>query len=338
VTRTYIPQPILDFAHARSAARSAQDWVEADRLKSQIEAGGWKVIDSGTDFRLEPAAAPLVEIDGAVRYGRSDLVPSRLGDPPTAPATVVLDGTARAGELERALVALKVTSPAGTQIVVVADAPAAERVRGLAAARGAESPGLDVEVVETSGQLLPGVAQNMGLRRARGAIVIFMDVSLEPTGDLVSPLLHALDDPGVAAVGAAGVHSGNLRRFEDAPPGDVAAITDELLAFRRTDAAERGPLDEGFRSLRHLVLWWSLVLRDAGAGERPRRALVLPNLAIRRHGPSGAPIVPSAEEQRLAKRSLYRLNDFFGARPDLGVRADISGSAAAVLPDRNTGA
>jgi hypothetical protein len=336
VTRTYIPQPILDLAHARSAARAARDWAEADRLRGEIEVAGWKVIDSGTDFRLEPAAAPVVELDGLVRYGRSDAVPSRLDEPATGPATVILAATGRPAELERAFTALAATSPAGIQIVVVTDAPSAERIRQLVADRGTAGGVHDVEILETSGPLNPGVAQNMGLRRAGGAIVALMDVSLEPTGDIVTPLIDALDDPTVAAVGASGVYSADLRRFEDVAAGDAAAITDDLLAVRRADAVERGPLDEGFRSLRHLVLWWSLVLRDGGQGERHRRAVVLPNLAVHRHEPVGEPPRPGAEEQRLAKRSLYRLNDWFRSRRDLGVQPSSSAATEAVLHRGNT--
>ena len=36
------------------------------------------------------------------------------------------------------------------------------------------------------------------------------------------------------------------------------------MAFRRLDAAARGPVDEAFRFYRNLDIWWSLVLRDAG--------------------------------------------------------------------------
>ncbi len=85
-----IPHDILAAAEARAAARQARDGATADRLRGEIEAAGWKVIDSGTAFRLEPAHPPDVEAAGEVRYGRSDAVPSRLPEPPTGVATVVV--------------------------------------------------------------------------------------------------------------------------------------------------------------------------------------------------------------------------------------------------------
>ncbi|MEA2548457.1 MAG: hypothetical protein QOE42_1055, partial [Chloroflexota bacterium] len=90
MTRAYIPQEILAAAHERSAARAARDWEAADRLRGDIEAAGWRVIDAGTDFRLEPAHAPDREEAGRVRYGRSAAVPSRLDEAPAGRATVVL--------------------------------------------------------------------------------------------------------------------------------------------------------------------------------------------------------------------------------------------------------
>ena len=96
--------------------------------------------------------------------------------------------------------------------------------------------------------------------------MILLDTSIEPTGDIVTPLVEALGDPAVAVAGGWGIVSSDLRKFEDAPAGDVDAIEGYLQAFRRADAAERGPLDERFRFYRNLDIWWSLVLRDEGEG------------------------------------------------------------------------
>ena len=80
MSRQRIPEEVLTAAHERSAARAAKDWDEADRLRGVIEAAGWKIVDRGTDFALTPAVPPDVEEDGAVRYGATANVPSRLDD------------------------------------------------------------------------------------------------------------------------------------------------------------------------------------------------------------------------------------------------------------------
>ena len=148
-------------------------------------------------------------------------------------------------------------------------------------------------------------------------IVVLLDTSIEPTGDLITPLVQALDDLSVAVTGGWGITSTDLRHFEDAPAGDVDAIEGYCQAFRRIDAAERGPLDERFRFYRNLDIWWSLALRDAGEGETPRRAVRLEGLPVARHDHRGWASLPDDERDRQSKRNFYRIIDRFGARLDL---------------------
>ena len=316
MTRQHIPQEVLDAAHARAAARAARDWPEADRLRAEIEAAGWKVVDRGTDFALSPAAPPD-EVDGPrVRYGSSATVPSRFEEPSSGVATVVLIATDWPDDLARTLAGLQATAVDGTSVVIVADAPSAEQ----AAALDAMTPGDDTEIVWTSARLGHAAATNIGLRRAGAPVVILLDTSLEPTGDLVTPLVAALDDATVAVAGGWGIVSSDLRTFEDAAAGDVDAIEGYAMAFRRADAAARGPLDERFRFYRNLDIWWSLVLRDEGEGETPRRAVRVDGLPIERHDHRGYTSLPDDERDRQSKRNFYRIIDRFGWRRDLLTR------------------
>ncbi|MBA3235561.1 MAG: glycosyltransferase [Chloroflexi bacterium] len=173
------------------------------------------------------------------------------------------------------------------------------------------------EVVWTSERLGQGAATNIGLRRAGAPVIIVLDPSLEPTGDIVTPLVRALDDDSVAIVGGWGTVTDDLRRFEEAPAGDADAIDGVLQAFRRDDAAARGPLDEGFRSRRDLDVWWSLALRDEGEGVPVRRARVVAGLPIVRHERPLDPTLADTERDRQDKRNRYRLIDRFGWRRDL---------------------
>ena len=332
MNRPFVPQPILDAAHARSAARAARDWETADRLRAEIEAGGWRVIDRGTDFKLEPAHAPDVADEAGVRYGRSDAVPSRLDEPSGHAISVILVATDAPDDLDRALAALRRTAPPGTQVVVVADAPDEAQAARLPAPAGPRREGggdplgvepeageLDVEVIRTSAPLGWAAALNIGLRRASGEVVVVMDTSVEPGGDVLTPLAETLEDPGVAVAGAFGLRSADLRKFEEVEAGEAAAIEGYLLAVRRADVAAAGPLDEGFRFYRNLDIWWSLVLRDRGDGEAPRRAVVVGGLPLVRHEHRGWEALAPAERDRLSKRNFYRVLDRFRDRADLAV-------------------
>lgn len=320
MTRQRIPEDVLSAAHARARAREARDWPEADRLRETIEAAGWKIVDHGTDFALSPAAPPDVAEEHRTRYGASHSVPSRLDEVPVGLATVVLIATDWPDDLSRAIAGLRAGSPAGRSVVIVADAPSPEQVAALEALEARPADDLPVEVVWTSERLGHGAALNVGLRRATGPVLILLDTSVEPTGDVVTPLVRALDDPTVAATGGWGIVSRDLRKFEDAPAGDVDAIEGYCLAFRRADYAERGPIDERFRFYRNLDIWWSLVLRDNGPGQPPRRAVSLAGLPLVRHDHRGYTSLPEDERDRLSKRNFYRIIDRFGSRRDLLVQ------------------
>ena len=318
VARQRIPEDVLSAAHARAKAREARDWPEADRLRATIEAAGWKIVDTGTHFALSPAAPTDVAEDERIRYGSSRNVPSHLGEAPVGLATVLLIATDWPGDLERSLAGLRAWVPPGTTTVIVADAPSAEQEGALTELEGSLSGGQ--EVVRTSARLGHAAATNVGLRRAIGPVAILLDTSVEPTGDFVTPLVRALDDPTVAVAGGWGIVSKDLRHFEDAPAGDVDAIEGYCLAFGRDDFAERGPLDERFTFYRNLDIWWSLVLRDGGEGKPSRRAVSLAGLPFVRHEHRGYASLPDAERDRLSKRNFYRILDRFGMRRDLLVR------------------
>ncbi len=312
MSRPYVPQVLLDAAHARVAARARGDFDEADRLRAVIEAAGWRVVDAGTNFRLEPAHIADIEADGIVRYGRSAAVPSRLGEAATVEATVVIVATEDMDQPELAIARLMEHLPAETQIVVVADGlPQVldDRLHSL--------PGR-VEVVRTAVRLGTGAAWNVGIRRAIGRIVVICDPSVEPAGDFVTPIVAALAHAEVAVAGPLGLASEDLHRYRPVQSGTATAIDGRVLGFRRTDAEKLGPVDERFREPAHLDAWWSLVLRDGVPEDPIRRALVTATLPIDPQEPASLPSA-NGREGPSERRNLYRLQDRFRGRTDLAV-------------------
>jgi hypothetical protein len=311
-----VPAAIQDAARRRSEARAERDWTTADRLRDEIEAAGWRVIDSGVRYRLEPASPPNVEVEGEIRYGRSDAVPSLLGEPPSGVATVVLLASPDKAENRRAFLALAPAGTPGVDVVVVADGLEDGALAGI-------DSSIEHELIRTSAVLGRGAAWNIGIRRSRAPVVVLLDPSIVPSGDVITPFVEALADPAVAVAGPFGLASADLRGFEEVIAEDetldAAAIQGYLMAFRRADAAARGPADEGFRFYRNLDIWWSLVLRDEGRGREPRRAVVVPGLSIQRGEPAAWRTTRSGERNRLSKRNFYRVLDRFRERDDLAV-------------------
>ena len=308
---TEAPEEVVQAAQARAAARAARDWTMADRLRDEIEAAGWKVVDAGLSYHLEPARSPDVVAEGRTRYGRSESVPSLLDAPASGVATVLVVATDHAGDVLRAAAGIVSAAPEGVQLVVVGDGPSAEVDTVL------DELESTAEVVRTSARLGHAAALNIGLRRSTSPVVVVLDSSMEATGDFVTPLIDALDDPSVAVAGAFGIVSDDLRHFDEAPPGDVDAIEGYCLAFRREDAIARGPFDEGFRFYRNLDIWWSLVLRDGGPDGPHRRAVAVGGLPLVRHEHRGWTALKEDEREGLSRRNFYRLLDRFRGREDL---------------------
>jgi glycosyltransferase involved in cell wall biosynthesis len=310
------PAEVTAAADARAAARAGRDWATADRLRGEIESAGWRVVDTGVAYRLEPAHPPDVVAAGEVRYGRSDAVPSRLAEPATGPATVIVIAREDPAGAERAARSVLATAPLEVDLVAVLDG-LDDAARGPFDALAAMNDRL--EIVRTSASLGQGAALNIGARRARGETLLVVDASIEATGDVVGPLVAALGDPGVGLAGAFGLASADLRHFDELDEGAAAAIEGYVMAFRRADHLSRGPVDEAFRFYRNLDIWWSLVLRDEGPDQLPRAARVVPGLPLVRHDHVAWSQLPPAERDRLSKRNFYRVLGRFRDREDLAV-------------------
>ena len=309
------PPEVAAAAAARAEARARRDWQDADRLKSEIEAAGWRVIDAGLRYTLAPSVAPDVVVEGRVLYGSSASVPSRLDAEPVGLATVVLVARDEPLDVERALAGIREHGPDGIQIVVVGNAPSPAQIAALEELEAVDpgSPGIATEVLWTSERLGYAAALNAGIRRAEAPVVIAVEPAIAILkGDVVARLTEALADPAVVIAGPWGLGfadpgSPDFRRLVQAG-GDVVALDGALHAFRRSDFVARGPLDEGYRDRAWLDVWWSLVLREhEGGAERPRGALAIEELPVERgREPEG--------DARLAKRNYYRFLERFRGR------------------------
>lgn len=307
------PREVRQLAEARKVARDDRDWAEADRLKQQIEAAGWKVVDQGRSFDLIRARPPDLELDGIRRYGGSASVPARLGEPPRLAISVI-------GVVENEGPAAAFLAPADdVELVLVANGPINAAGAALRALPAAPADGSPIEVIWTNGRFGRAAALNAGIRRARGRTVVLADPARDLSLEQVRAVAAALDDEGVGVAGGAGLRSQNLRDFEPATPaGDATSIDGRLLAFRRDDYVARGPLDEHFADPHRLDTWWSLVLRDEGPDRPPRRARVV-DVGLEPPAPNGRqPDEPTAGHSRAERRNFYRLIRDFGGRRDLG--------------------
>jgi hypothetical protein len=310
------PADLRLLARARSQARREHRFDEADRIRAEIEAHGWNVVDRGTEARLVRAhPLDVVGPDGLTRYGWSGAVPDagaaqEAGAAPDATdaVTVVFRALPKAEATDSLVARLTGGGASPRHVLVVA---------------GDEHPDPTlpgIELIRLRGEVGPGSLLAVALRRvADGVVVVGERWPADANPDDIDALAGRLQDEAVAVTGLVGARSDDLRRFA---PGGVADTPVEAvgwagLAFRARDGRARVPIDEGFSDAELLAAWWSLTLRDGEDDDDdspPRRAV-----AVRT-----AETAPSAElgprDDQTTRRDRYRLIDRFAGRDDLLVR------------------
>ena len=172
--------------------------------------------------------------------------------------------------------------------------------------------GSDVQVVAVPPDAGWAAARNAGLDRSVGDVVVTLDPSVEPTGDVLTPIVSALNHPEVGVVGPYGIVTRDLREFEAAPgPGPCDAIEGYLMAFRRDVLREVGGFDERFRWYRSADIEWSFRVKDAGY-----RVEVV-EVPVTKHEHRMWAATSPDDRARLSKRNFYRFLDRYRDRWDL---------------------
>ena len=297
-----LPAAVQSLLDRRAAAREARDWGTADALRDRLRELGWEPIDSAAG---SSARALLASAETASYADDADLA-SLLDEPPTLSASVVAVADDHPADAERLVGALR-RAPQSVrhEVVLVANAPAAELVMP-------PDPGGTTTVLHVAERLGWADAVNLGLRRSRGAVIVLMDTSVEPQGDVLGPLVATFDDPRVGLAGGWGVTSGDCREFSEAPAGEVDAVEGYCLAVRREALRQVGGFDHRFRFYRNADLDLSFAIRAKGW-----MAMATGPLPLIRHDHRGWTAHEPAERDRLSKRNFYRFLKHWGDRRDL---------------------
>ncbi len=292
------PEEVIALAERRSVARASKDFAAADTLRDQIRQLGWEVTDEPGGFALVAIATTVA---GPVASGD---VASLLETATTFDVSVQWVCEGWLDDIDRALTAFRATAGEHRVQFVIAD------TTGLAPQRWGETD--DVEVVWLEADTGWAAARNAGLRRALAPIVVAVDGSIEPTGDVLAPLAAALEDPSVGVCGPFGIVTRDLREFEDAPgQGPCDAVEGYLMAFRREDLAKVGGFDEKFRWYRTADIEWSFRVKDAGL-----RCEVVA-VPVTKHAHRMWQAASQQERATWSKRNFYRFLEHWRGRWDL---------------------
>jgi cysteinyl-tRNA synthetase len=295
-----VPAEVRRLAAEREERRNAKDFAAADALRARIADLGFSIADSPEGPRMEPIRGAGDSGEAPARVLPED-VPSVLKQPATFDATVhsLLEGWP--GDVTRALEGFRSHQGGRSVQYVVAD------VTG----HDPSSFGEGVEVISLIGGAGWGAARNAGLKRSLGRIVMVMDGSIEPVGDVFGPIEEAIADPAVGVVGPFGVVTTNLEDFEASDGPEVDAIEGYLMAMRREVLLDVGLFDEKFKWYRTADIEYSFRLKAAGL-----KAMVV-TVPVIRHEHRMWFNTPPEERAKWSKRNYYRFLDRFRGRFDL---------------------
>jgi GT2 family glycosyltransferase len=291
-----IPAQIRELVRLRDEARAAKEFARADKLRDEIGSAGFVLRDTPQGAVVEPAPAYEAFDPGTI--------PSTLNDPATLGFSVHVLYEGFPDDLLRFLTGLRAHNDlSSTEVVIVDNAS----VDGERLETHAEE---QVRVLHLDREVGWASARNAGLKGARGEIIVIVDLSIEPTGDILSPLRETLSDPKAGLVGPFGLVSESMRDWEPSDGPEVDAIEGYLIATRRAHLS-KGLLSEKFKWYRNADIDLSFQIRSDGV-----KALVVP-LPVRKHAHRGWEGLPPDERARRSKRNHYLFFDRWKTRDDL---------------------
>jgi hypothetical protein len=240
------PEEIWNLARERYAARISRDYALADRLRAEIEAAGWEVVDVSGAF----------ELNRKVRHTTLENISLLKSFLPSefeiCLAMIVKDFQ------DDALITIKAARK-------FSDIPIAVICIGSV---GALEEEIDtnlflVEIAEDCGW---GAAANALLQNVASKYLVIMDPSTRFVGDVITPVLAELRQGVYAAVGWRGGQvnlDDDWRTVDDKGAGEVDVLFSYFLALDRESALAAGGFNSRAIYYRNADIEFSLKLRHA---------------------------------------------------------------------------
>ena len=212
--RQVIPAEILALSHERDILRRRGQYARADALKRQIEEAGYAIKDNPHGAHL--IILPNIEVDGTV-YRMASQMPSLLDEADRCQFSVNVLAQNSFEQTRRGVEgALRFAGEHDIEIILVDNASQDELSIWAETLRVRDPRVHYVRLSRTMGE---AEARNIGLKRSRGTYILLLDSSIEITGDIFSPLAETLADGEVGVTGLHGLHTDDLRHFEESEQG-----------------------------------------------------------------------------------------------------------------------
>lgn len=305
--RPGIPADILALSHERDLLRRRGQYARADVLKQQLEDAGYLVKDNPHGAHL--VILPSIRVDGK-EYRTARQLPSLLTETDQCDFSVLILAQNTNTQVRRCIESvLRFAGNTSLEIILV-DNASYDGTDIWAESFRLHEPRL--HTVQSSRAIGTADAYNLGLKQSRGRYILLLDASIELTGDIFTALAQTLSDEDTGLTGPRGLHTEDLRHFEDSQEEEVEVINGQFLAFKRFLLRDAGLFDERFRFPGYMDIDFSFALRDQGYS-----AVLTKNLSFINHADTQDTHLADAERSRLTKRNFYRYLEKWGNREDL---------------------
>ena len=291
----------------RQAARERRDFATADAIRDQLRQAGWLVRDTPDGPELTEAP-PYQTLDPAALAPRWD-------EPDRYDVSVVAHVTGWPEDVARATGALAAHhGHLDYEVLLVSDGAGQATGRALEDL-AAEDPHL--QVLHLDQAIGFGASMNLAMGQALGRVLVWLDPHVEATGDLLGPLLAALDQPGTGLAGGWGVTTTTMLEFEADDGPEVDAIEGYLLAVPRALAARLSVAPKD-RYYRNADLDYSFAIPALGS-PGPLRAVRV-EVPATRHRHRGFHETDPTERDRASRKNYDRFLGRWKGRTDLLTR------------------
>jgi cysteinyl-tRNA synthetase len=287
----------------RQAARERRDFAAADAIRDQLRQAGWLIRDTPDGPRLDPAP-PYQTVDPAT-------IEPRWAAPDRFDVSVVVHVAGWPEDVARATRSLAAHHRHLRYEVLLAADGAGEATGRALEDLAREDPHLRVLHLDPAAGF--GAAMNLGMGQALGRVIVWLDPHVEATGDLLGPLLAALERPGAGLAGGWGVTTTTMLEFEADDGPEVDAVEGYLLAVPRALAA-RVRVDPKDRYYRNADLDYSFAVRALGY-----RAVRV-EVPATRHRHRGFHDTNPVERDRASRKNYDRFLGRWKGRTDLLTR------------------
>jgi GT2 family glycosyltransferase len=237
----------------RRLARERRDFTSADALRDRLRQAGWLVRDTPDGPELHPAP-PYETVDPVA-------LEPRWQAPDQLDVSVVVHVAGWPEDVARATRALAAHhAHLAYEVLLVEDGAGEATGRAL---EDLASHDRHVRVLHLDPAAGFGTSMNLAMGQALGRVLVWLDPHVEATGDLLGPLLAALERPGTGLAGGWGVTTTTMLEFEADDGPEVDAVEGYLLAVPRALAA-RVRVDPKDRYYRNADLDYSFAVRALG--------------------------------------------------------------------------